>query len=235
MEIKIECPTCQQHLAIDESWRGRLMECPACHSSFRVPEISKTQSKNAARKPAYIICGIISLFILTMALAVFFFWKHDAHKPPPHAARKAARRIATPKSQPSPEIAGLMQSADDAISKDDLPLLKQLLDAHPEIINQSYGGGRHTLLFAAAWGGNADAVEELLSRKANVNARNKLGRTPLFGCINNKGTKEIAQMLLDHGADFTIANNNGKTPLKVAIEKNRQDIADLLRQKGAKQ
>jgi ankyrin repeat protein len=44
----------------------------------------------------------------------------------------------------------------------------------------------------------------------------------------------MAAMLLDHGADFTIADKNGETPLKLAIENNRQDIVELLQQHGAK-
>jgi len=241
MEIKIECPTCQQHLAIDESWRGRSMECPACRSSFRVPEASKTRAKSGTGKNIYILWGIIGLLALTNALTIFF-WKHGAQKPPPYAVRNAARRIVAPTTssvtfspQLSPEINAVMQSADTAISKDDLPLLKQLLDAHPEIVNQSYGKGSYRLLEVAAWFGKADAVEELLNRKADVNARNQIGRTALYNCIANRGTKDIAQMLLDHGADFTIAGNNGKTPLALAIEKNRQDIVDLLQQRGAKE
>jgi hypothetical protein len=237
MEIKIECPNCQQHLAIDESWRGRSMECPACRSSFRVPETSKTRAKSGAGKNIYILWGIIGLLVLTNALAIFF-WKHSAQKPPPYAVRKVAKQIVTSitsSPQLSPEINAVMQSADTALSKGDLPLLKQLLDAHPEIVNQSYGKGSYRLLETAAWFGKADAVEELLNRKADVNSRNQNGRTPLYQCIANKGTKEIAQMLLDHGADSTIPDKNGKTLLKLATEKNRQDMVDLLQQHGAKE
>jgi hypothetical protein len=236
MEIKIECPHCQQHLAIDESWRGRSMECPTCRSSFRVPEASKTRAKSGAGKNNYIFWGIIGLLVLTSALAIFF-WKHNAQKPPTYAVRNPARRIVAPttsSSQPSPEIAAVLQRAHNAVTEDNLPLLKQLLDAHPEILNQGYYKENNTLLYSAAARGKADVVEELLNRKADVNVRNQLGRTPLFGCITSPATNEIAQMLLDHGADFTIANNSGKTPLKLAIEKNRQDIVDLLQQHGAK-
>ena len=213
------------------------MECPACRSSFRVPETSKTHAKSGAGKNIYILWGIIGLLVLTNALAIFF-WKHNAQKPPPYAVRKVAKQIVTSitsSPQLSPKIAAVLQSAHAAVSKDDLPLLKQLLDAHPEILNQGYYKANNTLLFSAAVRGKADEVEELLNRKADMNARNSDGRTPLFGCIASPGTNEIAQMLLDHGADFTIANNSGKTPLKLATEKNRQDIVALLQQHGAKE
>ena len=128
-----------------------------------------------------------------------------------------------------------MDNADAALVNYNLPKFKQLLDAHPEIINQRYSKDITTLLNSAAYWGRVEAVEELLNRKADVNAKNIYGHTPLYYCIDHNGTKEIAQMLLDHGADFTIANSDGKTPLKVAIAKNRQDMVDLLRQRGAKE
>ena len=41
-------------------------------------------------------------------------------------------------------------------------------------------------------------------------------------------------MLIDAGADVKIADNKGITPLQLAIDKGRDDIAELLRQHGAK-
>jgi len=235
MEIKIECPNCRQHLAIDESWRGRSMECPACRSGFRVPESSKTPSKGRAGKNIY-IWGIVGLLVLTNALTIFF-WKNQGQKPTP-AVRKVAKRIvaaSTSSPQPSSDIATAMQSARTAVTKDNLPLLKQLLDAHPEIVSQRYGNASNALLISAALWGREDIAVELLNRKADVNIRNSDGRTPLYVCIEHGGTKEMAVMLLDHGADFTIADKNGTTPLKLAIQKARQDMVDLLQQRGAKE
>jgi ankyrin repeat protein len=40
--------------------------------------------------------------------------------------------------------------------------------------------------------------------------------------------------LLDRGADPTRADEEGKTPLDVAIEANHADIVDVLRSRGAK-
>jgi hypothetical protein len=213
MEIKIECPNCRQHLAIDKSWRGHLMECPTCHSSFRVPEAAKSLPKSGAGKNIYILWSIIGFLVLASALAIFFWKRHE---------------------QKAPGIAAVMQYADTAVAKDDLPLLKQFLDLHPEIVNQRYGDARNTLLIAAAYWGKEDVAAEMLNRKANVNIPNRDGRTPLYVCIQRGRTKEMAAMLLDHGADFTIADKNGETPLKLAIENNRQDIVELLQQHGAK-
>jgi hypothetical protein len=304
MEIKIACPTCQQHIAIDESWRGRSMECPSCHSSFGVPETSRSQRKNAARKPAIIIRGVIGLLILTSAMAIFV-WRRSGDieiisatygagtqvadvtarvreafgKPPaqvfarpnsletdPYPERsktlvivytykghrhlfvtgedgRASPTLLAEEALASRNIAGpsslttdaLVSSADDMLINYNLPNFKQLLDTHPEILNQPYKNSRTTLLIAAAWWGRIGAVEYLLNRKADINARNAYGHTPLYGCISRSGTMEIVAMLLDHNADFTIPDSDGKTPLKLATEKGRQDIVDLLRQHGAKE
>jgi Ankyrin repeats (3 copies) len=236
MEIKISCPNCQQHLALDESWRGRPMECPSCHSSFRVPGAFRTEGKKGAGKNIYILWGVIGLLVLTNALAIIFWKNHEQKTTPP--VRKVAKRIVastTSSPQPSPDIAAVMQKARTAVTKGDLPLLKQLLDAHPEIVNQRYGNASNALLISAVLRGKEDIVAEMLNRKADVNIRNSDGRTPLYVCIEHGWTKEMAALLLDHGADFKIADNNGTTPLKLAIEKTRQDIVDLLQQRGAKE
>ena len=229
MEIKIECPTCRQHIAIDESWRGRLLDCPACSSSLRVPEASKPRSKNMSGKNIYVLWGVIGLLVLAGALAVFF-WKNHGQKAPPVAHRGARRTVAL---STQPALGG--NAPWIAARSGNLPRLKQILDEHPEVLNQHYGGGRTTMLIAAANRGRANTMEELLNRNADVNARTLHGETALYDCINGKGTKEMAEMLLDHKADFTIADNDGKTPLKLAIEKNRQDMVELLQQHGAKE
>src|SRR4051812_23377975 len=39
MEVKIICtnPVCQQHIALDDSYRGRSVQCPTCNTTMRVP------------------------------------------------------------------------------------------------------------------------------------------------------------------------------------------------------
>ncbi len=205
------------------------MECPACHSSFRVPGAFRTENKNAARKPALIIWGIIGLLVLTTAALAIFFWKHDAQKPLQTSPRSLARKTVA-QSLPGDDPSVM------AARTDDLQKLKQLLDEHPERLNQHYGNSGTTLLISAAFAGSANTLEELLKRNAAVNARKpKSGRTALYECVNGQGTKAMVEMLLDHKADFTIPDKSGKTPLKLAVEKTRQDIVDLLQQRGAKE
>ena len=61
------------------------------------------------------------------------------------------------------------------------------------------------------------AVDILLERGTKINGRDKFGRTPLIAMCERftwpKATCEKVAFLLRRGADETIANNNGKTPL----------------------
>jgi len=71
---------------------------------------------------------------------------------------------------------------------------------------------------------------------ANVNVLNAYGSTPLQDCVSgDNGTAEIASLLLDKGADSTIPNRSGQTPLQRALAKNRDDLVQVLKDHGAKQ
>ena len=55
----------------------------------------------------------------------------------------------------------------------------------------------------------------LLAAKAPVNLRGHAGRTALHGAAERNNT-EAAKALLAHGADATIADDEGNTPIKLA-------------------
>ena len=120
-----------------------------------------------------------------------------------------------------------------AAQNGDLSRLKRLLDKHPELLDATAGPGHATPLHHAVYYRRAAIVEELLRRKADVNALNGNGATALHDCVS-KGTLEMAVMLLDHGADVNIRNYARQTPLAMAVARDRSDMADLLRQRGAK-
>ena len=81
--------------------------------------------------------------------------------------------------------------------------------------------------------GDIEAVKQHLADGADVNAKNKVGQTPLHEAAAS-GHKEIAELLIAKGANMNTKNAEGKTPLDSAIQLKRTEIADLLRKHGGK-
>ncbi len=73
----------------------------------------------------------------------------------------------------------------------------------------------------------------LITKGANVNAKNPNGRTPLFNATV-EGSKETAELLIAKGADVNAKDPDGETPLDLAIALKDTETADLLRKHGGK-
>ena len=97
--------------------------------------------------------------------------------------------------------------------------------------NSANNKGRTALMFAA-WYGNKEITESLLSAGAdpNIVPTDEEGRTALMAATI-RGNKEIVKMLLDKGADPNLRNKEGKTALSYASD----EVAQILRQAGAKE
>lgn len=107
--------------------------------------------------------------------------------------------------------------------------VRQFLEADPALAN-ARGAHGIALMFHAAMSGSLEVVDLLYERGCREGFS-----SALHGAINH-GHKEIVAWLLDHGAaDMSIKNFQGKSPMQNALDQNRQDIADLLRQRGANQ
>ncbi len=177
---------------------------------------------------AVVIAGLLVLDVIFFAAFVWQRFEIQRLR-----AEVANTRQSTPRRSPAPAPPITdKESVYEAARSGDIAGLKAALDAHPELLNARVSGA--TPLHAAVYYQQADAVRELLRRKANVNARNGLGLTPLHNCASS-GTEEIAEMLLANGAAINITSKAGKTPLAYAIEKNRPDIAEVLRRHGARE
>ena len=76
---------------------------------------------------------------------------------------------------------------------------------------------RHTALHYAIMHGNSDICSFLLSRRANVNQKDKKRNTPLHLAANRPDGVDICQLLVDHKADVTSVNKKRQTPLHKAV------------------
>ena len=79
-------------------------------------------------------------------------------------------------------------------AKGNVKCLRILLNEYPDGVNARYESGATPLHFAACHG-QKDAASFLISRGAEVNARNNLGWTPLALADNN----DVRQLLIKHG------------------------------------
>ncbi len=134
-----------------------------------------------------------------------------------------------------------------AVSKGDIEMVKLLLDhgADPNI--KDLAGG--TPLHWAVAAGFPDIVELLLERGADPNARDNAGNTPLhiaamghisetaemffelaprFGLEYPYDRLDIIRILLEYEADPTARNNNGQTPIDIALKYQNDEVAWLL-------
>ena len=87
-------------------------------------------------------------------------------------------------------------------------------------------------LFLAAGQGRATVVRYLLDEGADVNAREKLGGTPLMEAAY-AGYLEVIKELLFRGAEINAIGNDG-TALDIAINRNNAAAVDLLKHYGGK-
>jgi ankyrin repeat protein len=76
-------------------------------------------------------------------------------------------------------------------------------------------------------------VQALLNSHVNINFRNtRDGNTPLHYAVQNKRTT-IVKMLLEHGADTTICNNQYETALWIAVRNGDYQNSESLIDAGA--
>ncbi|MGZ8982508.1 MAG: ankyrin repeat domain-containing protein [Methylotenera sp.] len=75
----------------------------------------------------------------------------------------------------------------------------------------------------------------LLNAGADVNARDRIGLTPLLLACgkSSQGYKEIAEMLIKKGANINVRDRLGYTPLLLSLSGGVAGIAELLIERGA--
>lgn len=82
----------------------------------------------------------------------------------------------------------------------------------------------------AAWKANNELVDSLLQRyRADPNFGSNTGVSPLIEeCQNPLACGEVVRLLLEAGADPTVAAEDGDIPLHKVVSNNRMDLIDML-------
>ena len=118
----------------------------------------------------------------------------------------------------------------DAVRDGGCGRLELLLTLRPDLVRDTSRG--ETLLHAAARQGREPAARLLISRGADVNARDQSSRTPLHCAAQNART-EIAALLLRNGGDIDARNNDGLTALLLAAGGGHRHLVRALLEHGA--
>ncbi|MDB4341630.1 ankyrin repeat domain-containing protein, partial [bacterium] len=76
---------------------------------------------------------------------------------------------------------------------------------------------------------NIEVVKQHLAARTDVNAKDRLGFTPL----HRTSIKEIVELLITNGADVNAKGKYGRTPLLIAAYQGHKEVAELFIAKGA--
>jgi ankyrin repeat protein len=72
----------------------------------------------------------------------------------------------------------------------------------------------------------------LLANKADVNAKDDGGQTPLHGAAA-EGHKDVVELLVANKAEINAETNLGATPLALAARYEHSEVMELLRRHGS--
>ena len=89
-----------------------------------------------------------------------------------------------------------------------------------------------TLLSYAVRRGLAAVVRLLIEKGAELESKDREGRTPLSWAAVN-GHEDVVRLLLERGAEFELKDSKGRTPLSWAAENGHKGVVWLLLEKGA--
>jgi uncharacterized protein len=129
---------------------------------------------------------------------------------------------------------GAPVNAFDAAALGDVDRLRSLLATDPAFV-QDWSADGFTALHFAAYLGGAESVRVLIDAGADVHAiaRNDMRVQPLHSAAA-LGDVEACRLLLDAGADPNAQQNGGFVPLDEAVFNGNDELAELLRARGAR-
>jgi ankyrin repeat protein len=131
----------------------------------------------------------------------------------------------TPPSGPRPMAGPGTTDLITAVRTNDLSKIKALIDGGANVNEQDRAGSR-TALHWAAKNGNREALAALVDAKADPNIKDRQGRTPLWGAVEN--SPEVTKYLIEKGADVNARDTVNATPLLWAAGFGRPETVSLL-------
>uniref|UniRef100_A0A8C9WH82 Fibronectin type III and ankyrin repeat domains 1 n=1 Tax=Scleropages formosus TaxID=113540 RepID=A0A8C9WH82_SCLFO len=112
-----------------------------------------------------------------------------------------------------------------------LEILSYMIDDGCEVDVRDNVSQWTPLMRVSALSGNTSVASLLISGGADVNARDKDGKTPLMMAVLNNH-EELVQLLLENGADLNVKNQFGSGAAEMAKAFGRQNIINLFEQKS---
>jgi ankyrin repeat protein len=130
---------------------------------------------------------------------------------------------------------GILLDLFEAAAVGDVLRIEDILTADPGATH-AFSGDGWTALHLGAGFGTPEAADLLLQHGAQIDAisRNAQRNQPLHAAIALSRNSETVRLLLAHGADPNATQVGGFTPLFSAAAANRQDLAAMLIESGAK-
>ena len=96
-------------------------------------------------------------------------------------------------------------------------------------LNQTDRNG-YTPLHFAVQENNYSVVEALIREKAAIDPIDRFGNTPLYKCVTEKVNVNITKVLLENGANISIENSFGYSPM-IVIQKSLPELQVWLKNK----
>lgn len=96
-------------------------------------------------------------------------------------------------------------------------------------LNQTDRNG-YTPLHFAVQENNYSVVEALIREKAAIDPIDRFGNTPLYKCVTEKVNVNITKVLLGNGANISIENSFGYSPM-IVIQKSLPELQVWLKNK----
>lgn len=107
-----------------------------------------------------------------------------------------------------------------------LSVTQTLIDRGADV-NHTDNDGNTALILNTKNNCYKNIVKELVKAGADVNALDKLGNSALYYALKY-GDQESARFMIKKGADYNHENNEGVTPLQVAVEKGYDNVLELM-------